>query len=330
MPDPSPALPSRTTAQGSTAAAQPEPGSEHAAEYEEIQHLDADSVRSVALPYRYKQIIERVGQRIEKGQFVLPHLPSTSQAVIDVASRPSVEFNEVVEVLEADPVLTSELLKTANSVMYAGHEPIETLHQAAVRIGLRALRSLVFSLSLRGVILRDKELNRFAEEVWRQAHSIGTIARAIAEPLGFNPERAYLLGLLQDVGKVPLLAMIRNANKEKVEITPALVGRLFHLYHEQAGAALAHKWNLDEELVAVAGCHHQFDQNETHPRSAALARLAHRLELYMSLEEDAEYRSLMDYPEMDFLGLEGDSRQVVIAKARRAYSDFVALPEGAA
>ena len=58
---------------------------------------------------------------------------------------------------------------------------------------------------MRGAILKGHLLGEYAEEVWRQALSVAGIARAIAPELGIEAEHAFMLGLLQDVGKVALL-----------------------------------------------------------------------------------------------------------------------------
>jgi HD-like signal output (HDOD) protein len=298
----------------------PEPGPEPASLVDagSLRRIEATHAPAGPLAGQAAELVERIGKRIDAGKFVLPHLPSTSRNIIDMASKPSVDFTELVELIETDPVLSSELLKTANSVVYAGAEEVDTLQAAAVRIGMRALRSMLCSLSMRGVILRDKNLSGYDEDVWRQASEVGRIARAIAKPMSLDPERAYLLGLLQDIGKISILAMIRRENRDKIEITPALIGRLFNEYHERAGAALAESWNLSQEIVAVAGCHHDFENNESHPRSAAIARLAHRIDLYLALGDDSSYRSLVDFPEMGFLGLTRDQRYEVLALAKLA------------
>jgi HD-like signal output (HDOD) protein len=136
-----------------------------------------------------------------------------------------------------------------------------------------------------------------------------------------EPEHAFLIGLLHDVGKLPLLAMLRKAASKESEVTPALVGRMFRLYHEQAGAALAQAWRMPEELVEVARCHHDFTRNAGHARSAALASLAHQVDLNLSLGFEDEFRALVNGPELDYLGMALDRRPVLLALAQAAYEE---------
>src|SRR4029079_988798 len=130
-------------------------------------------------------------------------------------------------------------------------EAAETIGQAVMRLGLRNLRTLMFSLSMRSAVLRDKRLSHYAEEVWRQSYSPASIARAIAKPIGADPDRAFLLGLLADIGNVALLAMLRREIRRGAEVSALLVGRVFSLFHETAGARLAKAWNLPADIAAV-------------------------------------------------------------------------------
>ena len=284
-----------------------------------IVNLDGPRAATTAFERREIELLERVARRIEAGQVELPHLPSTSVAIIDLASRPSVEVKDLVVLIENDPVLTSELLKIANSAFYAGRMPCETLQQAIVRIGIRALRSMIFSISVRGAVLRDKNLSIYAEEVWRQAYSVASIARTVGSFTGIDAEHAFLLGLLHDIGKVPLLSVLRQEVKKESEIGPALIGRVFLEHHEAAGAAVAKAWRLPEEIASVAGCHHDFAANEGHGRSAALASLAHKLDLFLSLDGETEYRGLVHAPEIAYLGLSESDAHALLAAAEKAF-----------
>lgn len=283
------------------------------------RNLDREAHLSTVLKDREADFLARIDARIARGSFELPHIAATSLAVIDLAAKPSAEIPELVKLIAPDPVLSSELLKTANSVLYAGTAPADTLHQAVVRVGLRAMRSLVFSISVKGAILSDKGLSEYAEEVWRQSYSMASIARKTAVFARMDPEKSFLVGLLHDIGKVSLLAMLRSEVHKGKEITPTLVGRVFHKYHERAGAAVARAWKLPEEIVVVAGGHHRFAECGEHARAAALSSLAHKLDLYLSLDSEVEFRNLAHAPEMEFLEIGAADRHALLSAAQQAF-----------
>jgi len=224
----------------------------------------------------------------------------------------------LVEMISKDPLLTSELLRLANSALYSGSIPIQSLHDALMRVGLRALRGLIFSASLRGTLLKESVSSEYAAEVWRQSASVANLARAIAPRLGQDAEHAYLLGLLQDIGKVALLALLGEEGRRGNDLTTALVGQVFHALHEKAGAAMAAAWKLPEAVASVVACHHDLAANRDHPREAALALLAHQIDLYASLGDAAGFEALRAHPAFDVLGADHALRSATLEAAREA------------
>jgi HD-like signal output (HDOD) protein len=293
--------------------------------------VNPDGSASHELPASERALLERISTRIREQRYELPHLPSSSMAVIDLASQPSADVRELVERIRSDMVLSSELLRTANSAAYAASEPAETLHQAVVRIGMRSLRSLIFSISMRGVIFRARGLDDYAAELWRQAYSVASICRLLAGSARLDPEKAFLLGLLHDIGKVCLLDMLRRElqrpESRSASVSPVLLGRLFLQHHEHVGREMAVAWKLSPEIAAVAGCHHEYERNAEFPRSAALVSLAHKLDLFLALGDEEGYRGLARAREMDVLGLTQEQRAIALAGAR---SLAAAPPEHAA
>lgn len=282
------------------------------------QH-DRDESLTVILEGPEEEILWSIARRIETGRLDLPTLPSTSMAVIELANNPSVEFQQLVAQISMDPVLSSELLRTANSALYASEEPVDTLHSAIVRIGLRALRSMIFSVSMRGTILRSGVLAEYGEEVWRQSYSVATMAREIAAVVGIEPEKAFLLGLLQDIGKISLLAMLSKAVKDPRACTPNLVAHVFQVFHQEAGAAMARKWKLPAEFASVAGCHHEWANNKQHTRSAALANLSYRLDLAYSQQDAQLLAEVRVLPALLYLAPQENTQERILEIAKTLY-----------
>ncbi len=284
-------------------------------------NLDGEENLRVILMDEEENLFVEIQRRIKAGQFELPQLRQTSMAVMALANDPSADIQEITNLIQADPVLSSQLVKTANSALYSGLEPITSLHDGVMRLGLRALRTMILTASMKGLVLSGKGLTRYAEEVWAQAASVASIARAISPFTEFDKEKAFLLALLHDVGKFPLLAMLAEQSKRyKGGVTRALIGKAFAGFHEPVGRALAEHWKLGDELVSVAGNHHDFASNEDFGNSAALVSLAHKLDLYLSLRDEAGFLELTESPEVEFLGISPARRMDLLEAAKRAYS----------
>lgn len=277
-----------------------------------LSMLDGRDHFNATLTGREEAIMSAVSKRVETGDLALPVLAATSMSAMEMTSKNSASVNDIVELIAHDAVLSSEMLRVANSALYAGAHPCTTLRDAVVRMGMRATRSMIMSVSMRTMLLRDKALSNIALEVWRQSQSAAQIARAIAPKIGMDPERAFLIGLLHDIGKVALLETVRREVRDKIEIRPCLLGRVFFLQHERAGHRIASAWKLPDELVSVAGCHHHYERNADHPRSAALAKLAHTLDLVLSIGGVSEAQRLEKLPEFDFLEVPVDDRAAIL------------------
>jgi HD-like signal output (HDOD) protein len=267
-----------------------------------------------------QELLRRLSERIQNGDFDLPTLPPTSLAALDLANRASVDVRQLVEAIERDPLITSELLRMANSALYATQNQASSLNQAVMRIGIKSVRNVVFRAAMKSSLGSAKRLNEYAEEVWRQAQSVAAVARAIGAQAGVEREQAYLIGLLHDLGKIALLGMLQREMKDLGQLTPALIGRSFHTFHERAGRAMALAWKLPEEIVSVAGAHHDYARNADHPREAALAKLAHEVDLRLSLRDEVGLRALVQSPLLDALQIREElARWRVLEAARKQW-----------
>ena len=255
-----------------------------------------------------------VSERIRLGKFVLPHLPQTSVTILKLTDHPAVEVEDIARVLETDPVLSAEMLKLANSVLFGGAQAADTLQQAVIRLGLRQIRALVLSLSVRRVIFSSRSLMPVAEELWRQTYSMGVLARKLARGLGIEPDRAFLIGQLHDIGKIPLLELMRELVPDSQLASPRLVSRVFRTFHEPAGEALARAWSLPAEIISVADNHHAFRENPKFPQAAALASLVHRLDLRLASGDEVGFWDLRLADEWQLLHVSFEERRTLLAE----------------
>ena len=145
------------------------------------------------------------------------------------------------------------------------------------------------------------------------------IAREIAPRLGVgvDHEKAFMIGLLHDIGRIPLLVMLDQEGRQIGDVSENLIGRVFNRFHELAGEALARAWQLSDEVASVAGCHHRYEANEEYTHVAAMAHLAHHLDLLLSLGSSDE--ELRECPEFDFFELNDERRTSLIESVRNLH-----------
>lgn len=209
----------------------------------------------------------------------LPSLPGACLQVIHATDDDDVQIDEVVRLIAADPVLTAELLRVANSAAYVRREAVVTIRSAVVVLGLRVVRRVALSFVLRTTSDSGNMPPMMIEQFWRQALVRATACEHLARPNNLDPDEAFLVGLLQDVGFLLLFA----AHPARQPMWPWLVAlspdmrldverELFGSTHTDAFARAAKAWALPPALVKPIVTHHEPAAGED--RDGRMARIA--------------------------------------------------------
>jgi putative nucleotidyltransferase with HDIG domain len=199
-----------------------------------------------------------------------PALPAVALKVMELSHRPKVEFDEVVKVLEQDPMLVAKVMKRIQSALYASSTPIRTLKHAVVRLGIGGLRDLVLEVAMN---LRVFKAQAFAQpmNVLRR-HSLITahVARAVCRYTSVEAEYAFLCGLLHDVGIAAILVALSDG-KVNLEPDPIHLWHTIEETHEEVSGMIAGLWKLPEEIrLVLANHHHLTIDGYVHPMVAVL------------------------------------------------------------
>jgi len=194
----------------------------------------------------------------------LPQFPGIATKVMRVLSRDDAGVTEIAGLIRADAALSSELLRIVNSPLYGLQSRISSIQQALMFLGFDEIRRFVLAVSMKAFFRVAMRLDLF-RGVWR--HSLAcaivceelSIACSTAEG---RDDRAYTTGLLADIGRFGLF--VAHPQEYSVLLTdPAPVlamlereRQAFGVDHCQAGAWLAAKWGLPEEVRRAAATHH--------------------------------------------------------------------------
>lgn len=205
---------------------------------------------------RGQAILERV---LAKGG--MPSLSPIAMRLVSMASDESVTASELARLISQDPGLTARLLRLANSAAYrrAGGA-VTNLSRAVVLMGLREVRIMALSISLRDTLpVKGKGLDY--RPFWRASLYRALLAREVALRLAVpEVEEAFVAGLLLEMG-LPLL--LRVLTPEEMEDFPGLDASLRQMLtwqqrrlgvnHREVGAQVMAEWGLPEVLVACQG-----------------------------------------------------------------------------
>lgn len=195
-----------------------------------------------------------------------PSPPGVATSIIELAQDPNIEMGRVAKAIGQDPALTSKILRTANSPLYAQRRRSENLRQALVVLGLNATMTLALSFSLVKSLKGGKPNGVNYPHYWRRALLAATAARALGEAVGQAlGEELFLAGLLQDIGMLALDKgkpdLYRDTDADQRDHRALASHELQRLGcdHAEVGAWLMRRWNLPERLYKAIQVSHRVE-----------------------------------------------------------------------
>ncbi|HEX6983754.1 MAG TPA: HDOD domain-containing protein [Planctomycetaceae bacterium] len=202
----------------------------------------------------------------------LPALPLAVTRFTEKAGKPDVPMRELAAVIETDTGLTAELLRHVNSAFHGLRNKASSVLQAMNLLGLRPAKAFVLATGVQAAVRakQSKLINQTC--FWNASLQKALFAREVAALLKADGETAFAGALLQDF----LLPVLTNDLFEPyLEFSsrraeqPALICEFerarLGFDHAIAGACLAHRWNLPDELVCCVLYHHLGLRALAHP-----------------------------------------------------------------
>lgn len=219
-------------------------------------------------------------EELNAGRVEIPALSPLGQRVQELMGRPTCGVDEVLEVIEDDPAVLSRVLRVANSASHAGQGTVTTPKAACMRLGNHESLSVARDVILGAMFHLDgTPLEDVARDAWRNVIVTARAARALADLLCIgDPETVHTAALLHNVGELIFLRLASQLPPDPSGPEAALAklaGPISEL-HEAIGAKVLSSWGVPDELVRVAGCHHDLSRcaDEEHELQAALIQLA--------------------------------------------------------
>lgn len=216
----------------------------------------------------FREIVSN--QKVRKligGLGSLPGPPDTYLRLEEVLNSAYSSLNDVAAIVEQDLRVTAKLLQIVNSAHFGIARQIVSPTEAVQLVGVEVVRGLLLGLQAFSVYKSAKKTP--PNDLWDHSLKIALAARRISQSQGLTHEqceKAFLAGLLHDIGKIVLMA---NVSDEYVEVTTfartcnipihAAEQRKFGATHAQIGAYLLALWGIQEDVVKIVQHHHSME-----------------------------------------------------------------------
>jgi len=189
-------------------------------------------------------------------------LPPPPQVVTEVmrltrgeaagADAPDASTTDLAQLIQRDVALAGQVMRVANSALYARRSPVVTLPQAIAWLGMREIRNIAFAVALKGQVFASAYFRVEMADLWRESVITALFAQEIARLKRRNVESAYLCGLLHRAGMAVILHNVGTA-VVKHRLTPSSeqVLQLAARHEARVGTHLSIAWSLPSAVAAA-------------------------------------------------------------------------------
>jgi len=252
----------------------------------------------------------------------LPLLPQVVIMVQRTIDEEDSSAHDLSEAISNDQVLTSRILKLANSSFYRfSHKSISTITEAIVLLGFETIKNITLGLSVYKLLSGFNKENTF-HFFWRHSLCCAMAAQSLAEQKNMRvKEASFVAGLLHDIGKVILAHYFPDHYKrvlKALQTDPTLTfsaveKKIIGIDHKEAGSILASYWNLPLDVAQPIEFHDHpkipSDSTEISPFHHIIYIANHiAINLYGSDTEKEKYTfSLLSKEAKRFLKIDSDS-----------------------
>ena len=202
--------------------------------------------------WRDSPLVKRLLQQIQQGTLSLPALPGIALRLRQLMARNDFCLDEAVAMVAADPAIVARLLQVANCALFGGHARCVSVKSALGRLGTIKTQQIVTSLVARDLfVARHPLLKTMLLRRWRHAVEIAALCAVLARMTpGLQSERAMLVGLLHEVGVLPVL-QLAEAFPDLLTDGGQLDDLLQRLTPELSALLLEH-WQFDADFSSAA------------------------------------------------------------------------------
>ena len=210
--------------------------------------------------------IETLGVVELPSDLQIPSLPTALTEFLRESNRVDYDVRKLGRIVEHDPGMTVDLLKCVNSAAFGTKSPVRNPTDGLVRLGVRRARKYLMAAGMRSATMAHESRLMNHRNFWNESLRRALFSQHAARNLGLDDELAFIGGLLQDF----VLPVLTNQYDEKYihflkEVAPEGVSLsewerdTFGWDHASAGALVARKWNLPDDLLCAILLHHRMD-----------------------------------------------------------------------
>jgi len=215
----------------------------------------------------------------------LASLRSVNQALAELLRADTTVTTQIADIIRRDPSLTARLLKLVNSAFFGLSNPIHSIEEAVLYLGMRQIKQLAMATP----IIEDftQLQNIFSDAdwqmLWQHAIACAILTREILSlaQVDYEDDTDYVAGLIHNIGIIVTASLFPDyfeailEKQKRVDLPLYLLEKqILGWDHAQIGAYYLKRHGLSDELIEATAYHHTPDQAPHFRKTAAAVQLA--------------------------------------------------------
>lgn len=219
-----------------------------------IEYLFAGS-DDVPLTLPQKLVLSSVREALGKKDshsYTIPRLPAVIPRLLRSLRDPDSSARDYYEIINKDPMLSAAILKLANSVYFNRTGIyIDNIEKAIVKLGIDGLRSVLSAAVMQPIIQKESTyFSHTGQRLWQHTLECAVACELGAQHRKLEPYKAYLMGLMHDLGKIAVFSALCKEHRLNGDPNPGKNAfiPLFDSTAQQLSFQIAQDWQLPEEM----------------------------------------------------------------------------------
>jgi putative nucleotidyltransferase with HDIG domain len=212
----------------------------------------------------------------------MPSIPAVFLPLLKMLSHSAedVKVDEVVRLISYDNTIAAQCLRVAGSPLFGLAQSPQSIKGAVISLGLRRVETILLTCCL-GQAFPAKQWVLDPAVFWKHSLGCAMVCRKFSEKLAADGEKAYMAGLLHDIGFMvnclvfpkEFTSAMERACQEEIPLDQAEQATM-GFTHCETGQALAEKWKLADDVIEVIAHHHAIEQSQKAQPLVAMVHLS--------------------------------------------------------
>jgi len=270
----------------------------------------------------------------------LPAMPEIAHRLLALPLDTEDGEAQMLRLIGQDPQLSAKIIGLANAAALGLKRNTNSIHDAAMLLGLRRLKSVAIGMSTLSALSKQAATKNFdPQDLWSHSMTIAIVmslfSQEMPKTLRPNENMTFLAGLLHDIGLMALHHLDQEASDElhhQLRLQPKrpiqdIELELIGITHSRIGAQLVRHWNLPSEIIEVVALHHEPHSEKTAPPNLLIlmVNIAERLLPDFSIAEHHDIA--ISNEEWHELGIEPARSAALSALVNEVAMQIVQLPD---